>query len=433
MRASDAEALLREKHGRPIDPFTGSGKPWRVACTRCDREYIIRYKDIRLEYRKGFCKPCAGLTLDLGYIHSVMSLAKLAPLDPFVNSVNAWRCKCLVCDEEVSPTFGNVQRGTGCIFCKNKQRGVDQRKPPNIEDVRSRNLEPLEPYPGRRAKWKCRCIKCGREVAPVWGNLLFNGGNGCIKCGARVRGDRQFRNADEVTAEMLAAGVKPLDPYPGSTEPWRCECQRCGKIVMTRYIGIQRGERGCLDCGNASSAATRTMAADVAAQFMRDAGYEPLEPYKKSSAQWLCIHTKCGKEVTPSYATIQQGNGGCKACADIGIDYTAPAILYLMRSDSFFSLKIGITATNSVADRLAHHRRLGWEVESTWQARDGFLAEEIEQKIIKYWRKILGAPPSVRKEDMPQGGYTETASLLYVEIEETQSLVESMLEEALDN
>jgi hypothetical protein len=323
-----------------------------------------------------------------------------------------------------------VQRGTGCIFCKNKQRGEEQRKPPSIEETRAHNIEPLEPYPGRAAKWKCRCLKCGGEVAPRWGSILSNGGDGCIKCGARARGDRQFRNEDDVVSEMLAAGVKPLGPYPGSSEPWRCECLRCGKISMTRYIGIQRGERGCLDCGNASSAATRTMSSEVAAQFMLDAGYEPLEPYEKSNTPWRCIHTKCGNEVTPSYSTIQQGDGGCKTCAENGMDYSVPAILYLLKSDLFFSLKIGITATNSVKDRLAHHMRFGWEVESTWQVRDGFLAEEIEQSLIKYWRKVLGAPPSVLKEDMPQGGYTETASLLHVDIAETVSIVASLVEDA---
>ena len=164
---------------------------------------------------------------------------------------------------------------------------------------------------------------------------------------------------------------------------------------------------------------------------MRDAGYEPLEPYSKSSTAWRCIHTKCGNEVTPSYATIQQGNGGCRTCAESGIDYTAPAILYLLKSEVFFSLKIGITATNSISDRLSQHTRRDWSVVTTWQVTDGFLAEAIEQKLIRYWRKILGAPPSVRKEDMPQGGYTETASLLHVEIDEAKSLITSMLEESL--
>jgi hypothetical protein len=197
---------------------------------------------------------------------------------------------------------------------------------------------------------------------------------------------------------------------------------------MTRYLGIQRGERGCIDCGNAKSAAARKLPEEVVAQFMRDAGYEPLEPYNKSNTPWRCIHTKCGNEVQPSYATIQQGNGGCKSCADNGIDYSAPAILYLLQSDAFFSIKIGITATNSVTNRIEMHTRKGWSLVSAWDLINGFVAEEVEQKLIKYWRNVLGAPASVLREDMPQGGYTETASLLHVEIEETQAIVDSLIE-----
>jgi len=170
------------------------------------------------------------------------------------------------------------------------------------------------------------------------------------------------------------------------------------------------------------------MPSEVVEQFMLDAGYKPLEPYAKSSAPWRCIHLKCGNEVSPAYSTIQQGNGGCKTCADNGIDYSAPAILYLLSSDLHFSLKIGITATNSVTDRLAQHIRRGWDVAATWNLRDGFFAEEVEQKVLKFWRDVLGAPPSVPKEDMPQGGYTETASLLHADLEEAKSIVDEILE-----
>jgi hypothetical protein len=113
------------------------------------------------------------------------------------------------------------------------------------------------------------------------------------------------------------------------------------------------------------------------------------------------------------------------------MDYSAPAILYLLKSDLFFSLKIGITATNSVSDRLSQHTRRGWDIADTWQVRDGFVAEEIEQNLIKYWRNVLGAPPSVLKEDMPQGGYTETASLLHVDLPEAVLIVTSLMETTL--
>ncbi len=172
---------------------------------------------------------------------------------------------------------------------------------------------------------------------------------------------------------------------------------------------------------------TKRLPHEVAAQVMRDAGYEPLEPYVRSNAPWKCRHEQCGNIVTPSYSTIKSGDGGCKTCADSGIDYTAPAILYLLTHSEYFSVKIGITATNSTNDRIAQHIRRGWELNKSWQVVDGFTAEDIEGKVIKYWRDELGAPASVSRDDMPQGGWTETASLLFVELDEVEMLVESAL------
>lgn len=43
-------------------------------------------------------------------------------------------------------------------------------------------LTSLEPYPGNKAKWLCRCNGCGTEVSPSLGSVRTNGG-GCKRCG----------------------------------------------------------------------------------------------------------------------------------------------------------------------------------------------------------------------------------------------------------
>lgn len=429
VRPSDAEAALAAKNGAPLEPFPGSAKPWRARCTGCDREVTTTYKQLVRPDRVGVCKHCAGKILHPEHIAAVMEGARLEPLGPFPGTMKRWRVRCRTCDIDSTPVFANIQRGHGCLTCANRRRGEQSRKVPSPEDVAAHNLEPLEPFPGRAAKWRCRCTKCGREVTPRWNSLLVNGGDGCIKCGAALRGKRQLRDNDEVAAEMIAAGVKPLESYPGSKEPWRCECLRCGKFVVTRYVGIQRGEGGCLDCGNKSSAETRKRPADESVALMRAAGYEPLEPYNKSNTPWKCRHEACGAIVTPSFATIQQGNGGCKGCADHGIDYNAPALLYLMRHEALYSLKIGITGTTSVASRIEAHAKRGWSLLRTWQLATGFLAEDVEGSVLNFWRDELGAPASVPREEMPQGGWTETAGLLHADPDETCALIDALFYE----
>lgn len=40
------------------------------------------------------------------------------PLEPYLNSITPWRCKCLRCGSEVTPTYGNIRSGWGgCRIC----------------------------------------------------------------------------------------------------------------------------------------------------------------------------------------------------------------------------------------------------------------------------------------------------------------------------
>jgi hypothetical protein len=46
---------------------------------------------------------------------------------------------------------------------------------------------------------------------------------------------------------MKSAGLKPLDPYTKALDRWRCECQKCGKIITPTYSAIKKGQ-GCRFC-----------------------------------------------------------------------------------------------------------------------------------------------------------------------------------------
>lgn len=49
----------------------------------------------------------------------------------------------------------------------------------------------------------------------------------------------------------------------------------------------------------------------------------------------------------------------------------------------------------------------------------------VEQSVRRWWRDVLGAPEAVTAEDMPQGGYTETASLFHVDLDETAARIDA--------
>jgi hypothetical protein len=115
-------------------------------------------------------------------------------------------------------------------------------------------------------------------------------------------------------ATMLAAGLTPLIPYPGADEPWLCKHNECGREVGPTYHSIQKGRGGCPIC------ARNEVDPEIAIATMLAAGLTPLIPYPGADEPWLCKHNECGREVSPTYHCIQQGQGGCSICAGRKVD-----------------------------------------------------------------------------------------------------------------
>jgi hypothetical protein len=49
----------------------------------------------------------------------------------------------------------------------------------------------------------------------------------------------------------------------------------------------------------------------------------------------------------------------------------------------------------------------------------GEVAADIECDVLDWWRNELDAPDAVVPDDMPQGGWTETTSLVLVDLDDT--------------
>jgi hypothetical protein len=93
------------------------------------------------------------------------------------------------------------------------------------------------------------------------------------------------------------------------------------------------------------------------------------------------------------------------------------------------AIKVGITSLSSSNSRINEHIRNGWKLESQRNVASLRLALNIEQSIIRWWRSELSAKPCLTQQQMPQGGYTETASLSDVEIVSTLERISSLLAE----
>lgn len=337
----------------------------------------------------------------------------LEALEPYPGMTTPWRCRCLKCGQPVSPTAHNLKVGGGCRACGIITRANKQRGPADVAvaDLVAAGFDPLEEFPGVMNPWRCTCRTCGKPAVKTL-NAIRNDSGGCRWC-LRL----QIDPADAV-AFMRSVGVEPLVPYPGSDYTWSCRCMRCKRTVNPRYGAVRGGTAGpCGYCGK------RLVDPAEAAELMRSAMLEPLEPYPGARIPWKCRCLRCDRFVTPTQNTVKQGFGGCRWCQDSGFKLAAPANVYLIVHVLHGAAKVGITNTRGA--RLKLHSSHGWEAVAV-VPMPGMRAAAIEADILDWWRTDLGLPPYLSRVEMPQGGWTETVDLDAIDIPATIGRIKAL-------
>lgn len=397
-RLTDEEAVsvMRKAGFEPLEPYPGAGVPWRCVhdVETCGREVTPCYSSIQ-QGRKG-CRFCGGGAVDPEDAMAIMRAADFEPLEPYPGSSKPWRCvhDIETCGREVTPTYNKIQQGRkGCRFCGGG--AVDPEDA--MATMLSAGLKPMEPYPGSKVRWRCIHLRCKREVTRFYYSIK-RGGSGCQSCFHQD----QFIEPKDAKAAMLSAELEPLEPYPGSDKRWRCLCLRCKREVLPLYTSIQQGHRGCKSCADQD----RRIDHEEAKAIMLNAGLKPLEPYPGTLSQWRCLCLTCGREVRPRRADIQQGGGGCSSCAEYGFNPSKPGWLYLIESVERDMLQVGIT--NDLKRRLKEHARGRFDlVIEVTSYKIGQSAKDWESKILKYLRDhgaVMAPDAGLEKFD----GYTES-------------------------
>jgi hypothetical protein len=221
---------------------------------------------------------------------------------------------------------------------------------------------PLETYPGTHKPWRCVCLGCGEIVTPRL-NHIRKGEGPCGPCGNRRRSERELAEAEpQAIADMKAAGATPVESFPGTHKPWRCQCDECGEIVTPRLTNIRRGQGPCRPCGEKAHAGRVHVARDIAAQI--EPGAE--EPGDKRSP-WT------------------------------------PGVLYLLRlrwEDGSSMLKLGTAYADAFGNRRARIAResgASVEVVDSWEA-PRVICDWVEQQHHRAGREALArwkAAPAV--------------------------------------
>lgn len=100
----------------------------------------------------------------------------------------------------------------------------------------------------------------------------------------------------------------------------------------------------------------------------------------------------------------------------LGPDPGAPALVYLAGHASLGAVKVGVSDPGGA--RIAQHQRRGWHLVTAFRVTAA-AAREIEASVLDWWRADLRLPSFLIREQMPQGGWTETVAMTGIDLDAT--------------
>ena len=477
----EAKKLMVVAGLEPLVPFVNTSTKWKCRCSTCGREVFPTYSKVKAGY-KG-CPYCAGKKVDLEELAALLQNLKLIPLHDYPGASTKWRMKCSVCGEEFNSRYDYVKKGMGCSFCSGarilekdavrlmKDVGlipleefksaaspwksecelcgkVSRRTLHNVKVTgkgcphcsfaktrvpqdemmslaRDLGYEPLEPYETQTKLWKLKCSKCGLETSRYPSSLKFRkrssktGLIGCAGCSLR----QKIKESDqgEIAIQMMEkAGFEILEPYISAKHPWKVRCKKCRMEMTKQFTHVKSENKGCKYCSG------NYLNNEQIFTIMLNAQLEPLEPYVNAQKPWKCKCLKCGKTVKPRFGGISAGIGGCRFCGPHGLDFNKPAFIYLITNEDLNAHKIGVSGKDIRTDRLKAHTKFGWKLYKRLNVDTGEVAFLIEQDVLLWLRGDLGLGVYVVKEQMPQGGYSETVDASEIDLPTIWARVEKL-------
>ncbi len=463
--------IAKKNKLKPLEPYKGARAKWKCECLRCGKISNPFFAAIR-DGKYG-CLWCAKKIVDPGEARKKMLLAKLEPLVAYPGSDIGWLCRCLNCKREVTPAYGSIRDGQGgCKWCKKLNPSVDPSDA--LVLMLASNIQPIEPFKTAKGKWKSICMRCEKEITPAYSDIK-QGSGGCKfcaptfvdekkilqvmknvgleplekyvnskkpwkvkhnKCGrvfsvqyANIRGGSSCRYCakaeilpNEANETMRRAGLNPLIAYPGGNKAWKCKCKVCSKIIFPRYSTVANRGSGCIYCAGGK------VDAKDAVTYMKSRELIPLVPFPGARKPWRCKCKICKNIVSPQYSSVKSGQGGCRYCANWGIDYLGKGFIYLMTNLDLNAHKVGISGETKTSDgdRVRKHQKSGWELYKRLDFETADEAHLIEQAVLNWMRNDKKLSPFLSEFEMPQGGYTETVDASEIDLSTIWAKVEEL-------
>lgn len=246
----------------------------------------------------------------------------------------------------------------------------------------------------------------------------------------RTGSTRTFLPVSTAVAEARVRLTEPITPFPGHTSAWRRRCLGCGRNVDKPLSS------SCTYCGTAIGTGRHSrLPVEVAFARAYRTGQQPLTAWRdvgRTTTPWRMRCLLCGESGEKALSHLHQGVGICAGCATFGFDSTSPAEVYLVTLADQVG-KFGIGGLDTDSNRVAQHRRAGWQVVARWEFDVGAQARHIEGQVAEHVRTTWGIPIALTGERMPQNGWTETFDLHACSAEAVCQLIAAYVAELDDS
>lgn len=316
--------------------------------------------------------------------------------------------RCLTCRYEWTTKPNRVQQGYGCPKCAGNLPATQEQRDREADAV---NLEWTEPYTTTNTPTGIRCRTCGREWKARPNDVQQ--GNGCAQCAGMLPPPQEQRDR-----EAAVVDCDWIEPYRSAHAAIRIRCRKCRHEWKATPANVRKGT-GCPRCSPTAVPTQEQRDREAAAMDL-----EWTEPYKLSNAPTGIRCRLCDYEWKARPNDVQQGIG-CPVCRVGGFDPAAPSLVYLL-SDSRGAAKVGIAnreRRRKRSSRIGDHEAKGWNPVESWDTETGSQARQVEQEILRWWRKDLGLPPAYKGRD----GDTETVDSRKVSLEEIKARIEQLI------
>ena len=159
------------------------------------------------------------------------------------------------------------------------------------------DIEVIGLYENANRRIEVKCKKCGFSWQAIPANLLE--GDGCRKCGAKIRGDKERRNQSDFENELKAfiPTIKVIGTYVSRHKPIKLQCLRCGNIWETTPGSLLRKEHrnnpennGCPECAKKRMGTPKKRVKNIDTGEIFESAVEASQKYKivPSSIRQCC-------------------------------------------------------------------------------------------------------------------------------------------------